>query len=145
MNGTQQQLIGGGNPPLWVSGTAYFAGDRVWSPTDFQYYMRKSAGAGTTDPASDADTNWHPTGARATKSIQQGVISFSGSATTATATITAVNTAKAELRFLGIIGASADLTGASYIVQTNATTITATKIANTSTNSAVSWQLLESF
>lgn len=64
-------FIGGSAPKVWVSGTTYAAGKVVWSPTDYQYFMRKSAGGGTTDPASDT-TNWQPTGDRAIKSIQRG-------------------------------------------------------------------------
>lgn len=41
----------------WVSGTTYAEGDVVWSPTTYFIYRRKTAGAGTTDPASDT-TNW---------------------------------------------------------------------------------------
>lgn len=43
----------------WVSGTSYAAGAVVWSPANYHTYRRKSAGAGTTDPASDR-TNWRP-------------------------------------------------------------------------------------
>ncbi len=41
----------------WISGTTYAIGDVVWSPATFQTFRRKTAGAGTTDPSSDA-TNW---------------------------------------------------------------------------------------
>lgn len=41
----------------WVSGTTYAIGDLRYSPTDFQTYRRKTAGAGTTDPSADT-TNW---------------------------------------------------------------------------------------
>jgi hypothetical protein len=41
----------------WVSGTTYAEGVVVWSPTTYFIYRRKSAGAGTTDPASDT-ANW---------------------------------------------------------------------------------------
>lgn len=43
--------------PIWVSGTTYAIGDIRWSPANYQTYRRKTAGAGTTDPASDP-TNW---------------------------------------------------------------------------------------
>lgn len=43
----------------WVSGTTYSIGQQVWSPTTFQTFRRRTAGAGTTDPSSDA-TNWEP-------------------------------------------------------------------------------------
>lgn len=41
----------------WISGTTYAIGDVVWSPANFQTFRRKTAGAGSTDPASDS-TNW---------------------------------------------------------------------------------------
>jgi len=41
----------------WVSGTTYVQGDVRWSPANYGNYRRKTAGAGTTDPASDS-TNW---------------------------------------------------------------------------------------
>lgn len=42
---------------LWVSGTSYALGDRVWSPVNLQVYGRIVAGAGTTDPSLDG-SNW---------------------------------------------------------------------------------------
>lgn len=42
---------------LWVSGTTYTLGQAVISPSSLLVYRRKVAGAGTTDPVSDA-TNW---------------------------------------------------------------------------------------
>lgn len=42
---------------IWVSGTTYAVGDCRFSPSDYQTYRRKTAGAGTTDPAADS-TNW---------------------------------------------------------------------------------------
>lgn len=42
---------------LWVSGTTYALGVRVWSPTNQQLYRRTVAGVGTTDPISDV-ANW---------------------------------------------------------------------------------------
>lgn len=42
---------------LWVSGSTYALGDRVWSPVNLQVYGRIVAGAGTTDPSLDG-TNW---------------------------------------------------------------------------------------
>lgn len=41
----------------WVSGTTYALGVVVWSPINGQSYRRVVAGAGATDPSSDA-TNW---------------------------------------------------------------------------------------
>jgi len=45
------------NAQIWISGTAYLAGDVRYSPIDFQSYRRKISGAGTTDPSADT-TNW---------------------------------------------------------------------------------------
>lgn len=42
---------------LWVSGTTYALGARVWAPSNGQVYHRLIAGAGTTDPSADS-TNW---------------------------------------------------------------------------------------
>lgn len=131
-------FIGGSAPKVWVSGTTYAAGKVVWSPTDYQYFMRKSAGGGTTDPASDT-TNWQPTGDRAIKSIQRGVIS---GATGSTATITAVVTAKSELRMLGFSTSNVDNTASPKIVLTNTTTITMTTSAG---SAAASWELTERY
>jgi len=41
----------------WVSGTTYAIGDARYGLVDYQTYRRKTAGAGTIDPASDP-TNW---------------------------------------------------------------------------------------
>ena len=132
----------GGTPPVWVSGTTYPAGKVVWSPTDYQYFMRKSAGGGTTDPASDT-TNWQPTGDRAIKSIQRGVVTGDNGAT---ATISSVNTSKTELRFLGF-STSSTLADATIrkIVLTNATTITMSNSGGAGTTSSVSWELTERY
>jgi len=62
------------------------------------------------------------------KSIQRGVI-----------TISAVNTSKTELRFLGASNSSTPL---AYIELTNSTTITATRGGFNQTN-IVSWELTE--
>jgi hypothetical protein len=79
----------------------------------------------------------------AIKSIQRGTIN----ATTggATATITPVNTAKTELRYLGGSGMDSVSSSRSLVprlVLTNSTTITAT-INENSANSIVSWELTE--
>ena len=129
----------GGSPQVWVSGATYAAGKVVWSPTDYQYFMRKSAGGGTTDPASDT-TNWQPTGDRAIKSIQRGVIS---GATGSTATLSpAVVTGKSELRFLGFSTSNVDNTASPRIFLTNTTTITMTTSAG---SASASWELIERY
>lgn len=133
----------GGDPPMWVVNSSYKAGKVVWSPSDFQYFMAKVNHTSATDPASDT-TNWRPTGDRAIKSIQRGVITISGGS--GTATITTVVPAKTELRYLGMkTSSAADMTvSLMHLVLTNSTTITAT------TNSAggfpvVSWELTERY
>lgn len=132
-------FVGGGAPKKWVSLTNYVEGHLVWSPTDYQYYMRKSTGAGSTDPASDP-TNWIPTGNRAIKSIQRGV------ATGNTATISAVDPAKTECRWIG--GTSVDTNSAplppARFSLTNATTLTFTMVGGGSTHST-SWELTERY
>lgn len=129
----------------WVTGTTYQEGRLVWSPTDYQSYMRKTTGAGSTDPASDS-TNWHPTGERAVKSIQRGIISIGATSTTATATITSVVTAKTELRYLGFSTLGTDNGFSARVVLTNTTTITATKTnASSVASTDVSWELTERY
>lgn len=84
------------------------------------------------------------TGGGGIKSIQRGTISIAALTTSATATITSVNTAKTELRYLG--GGQLDGNGFAVFARvalTNSTTITAT--ASSAPNSAcnVSWELTE--
>ena len=74
------------------------------------------------------------------KSIQRGVISMVG-AYSGTATITAVDTSKTELRLLGVSNTTV-LADLARVVLTNATTITATR-GSTSGTSEVSWELTE--
>lgn len=74
------------------------------------------------------------------KSIQRGVISMVGSVS-GTATITAVDTSKTELRLLGVSNTTV-LADLARVVLTNATTITATR-GSTSGTSEVSWELTE--
>ena len=133
-------FVGGGTPPEWVTGTTYAKGKVVLSPVDFCYYVRKVAGAGSTDPSGDT-TNWQVTG-RAIKSIQRGVITISGGS--GTATITSVNTAKSELRYLGMkTNVAADMTlSLMQVVLTNSTTITATT-HGVGGSPTVSWELTE--
>ncbi len=77
------------------------------------------------------------------KSIQRGVLAIAAASTSASATVAAVNTAKAELRSLGQTSAGTDVTGSrAYVVLANSTTVTATKSGNTTT-AAVSWELVE--
>jgi len=133
----------GGQPPRWVSGATYPFGFIALSTISPHSYERIVAGAGTTDPSADG-TNWRRLGAGSIKSIQRGVISFSGSS--ATATVSSVNTANSKLTPLGFTTntGSGALQGndATKIVLTNATTITATKVGAINTID-VSWELEE--
>lgn len=74
------------------------------------------------------------------KSIQRGTISMVGTSN-GTATITAVDTAKTELRLLGVYNTTtiSDLTQA---VLTNSTTVTVTR-GTTSGTSVASWEVTE--
>lgn len=80
------------------------------------------------------------------KSIQRGIITITVANTPVTATISAVNTAKTELRYLG--GGNADGAPAPVfgrIVLTNSTTITASPSSSgvLNGNVIVSWELTE--
>lgn len=77
------------------------------------------------------------------KSIQSGIISITASNTSATATVSAVNTSKSVLSTLGSGGTSAgagDVAG--YLTLTNSTTVTGFR-SNTSGSCSISWQLVE--
>lgn len=52
--------FGGGFAQVWLSGKTYRIGERATSPTNLREYVRKTNGAGATDPSSDA-TNWRRT------------------------------------------------------------------------------------
>lgn len=93
-------------------------------------------------------SEWVPTtfsgGGSTIKAIQRGTITIATSTSSATATITSVDTAKTEVRFLGGSGVS---TGGSAhvprIVLTNSTTITASVVTNSSGSTVLSWELTE--
>ncbi len=76
------------------------------------------------------------------KSIQRGTIALAGAATTGTATITAVDTTKTELRFLGQSAGGGGDQHTAWITLTNSTTITATRVTASGTTT-VSWELTE--
>ena len=138
------QFAAGGDPQYWVSGTTYALGKTVRSPIDHQRYVRVVAGAGTTDPANDA-TNWRPDGGRAIKSIQRGLVAFAHNEISKTVTISAVNTAKAELRWLGgmAVENGTSMPIGSRVSLTNSTTITVAFNGGTSGSPFVSWELTE--
>lgn len=140
MTASSASAVLGGSSALWVSGNTYRVNDVARSPTDWQTYVRITAGAGTVDPESDS-TNWRPNGARPIKSVQRGAISATGLSTTVT--ITAVNTAKSELRYLGT--SSSNGTFGETLVRlalTNSTTITASRDSSSGALT-VSWELTE--
>lgn len=138
------QFAAGGDPQYWVSGTTYALGKTVRSPIDHQRYVRVVAGAGTTDPANDA-TNWRPDGGRAIKSIQRGLVAFALYDISKTVTISAVNTAKAELRWLGGMATEfgSGMAIGSRVSLTNSTTITVEFNSVPNVSSFVSWELTE--
>lgn len=136
--------LAGGTARLWVTGETVDQYEVVKSPAaSGALYVRTTAtGSGATDPASDT-TNYRPFGGRPIKSIQRGTISITSSAT-GTATITAVDTAKTELRMLGWSApgtVSNDF--APRITLTNTTTITATRYDSTASTTVVSWEVTE--
>jgi len=62
----------GGSTLLWVSGLSYYQGQTVISPITSLEYVRKSTGAGATDPSADV-TNWKRNfGIAATKELSYG-------------------------------------------------------------------------
>lgn len=129
--------------PLWISGGSYTIGQQVISPTDYCAYVRKTNGTGATDPSSDT-TNWQPSGARAIKSIQRGVIVVTGASNTAT--ISSVNTNKSTLSFLGsdTNGSATNSVGPGRIELTNSTTVTATGYQSI-TGISVGYQITETY
>ena len=137
------QFAAGGDPQYWVSGTTYALGKTVRSPIDHQRYVRVVAGAGTTDPANDA-TNWRPDGGRAIKSVQRGVSGSASGDSSIAVTISAVNTAKSELRYLGSGGVNANGTPIFTTIRlTNSTTLTAESTNGFAYHHSISWELTE--
>ena len=137
------QFAAGGDPQYWVSGTTYALGKTVRSPIDHQRYVRAVAGAGTTDPASDS-TNWRPDGGRPIKSIQRGVSGIASGGSSIAVEISAVNTAKSELRYLGSGGANSNGTPIPTTIRlTNSTTLTAESKNGFAYGHSISWELTE--
>lgn len=56
-NAAATTAVSAASASVWISGTTYALYDTVISPSDYQTYRRKIAGAGTTDPSADS-TNW---------------------------------------------------------------------------------------
>lgn len=75
------------------------------------------------------------------KSVQRGVTLINAASYTATATITAVTTTKATVKFLGM-RTGGDYTHVAHVVLTNSTTITLTKVGTTN-DVYVSWEVVE--
>ena len=141
---TLTELLGvAGSIPYWVNGTNYAQGKTVRSPTDHQLYVRIIAGGGATDPANDPG-NWRPDGARPIKSIQRGVSGIASGGSSIAVTISAVNTAKSELRYLGSGGANANGTPIFTTIRlTNSTTLTAESSNGFAYGHSISWELTE--
>lgn len=137
-------FLGGGAASVakWVSGSSYDLDDIVWSPINYLAYICIVATNGTTDPSADT-TNWTLFGASKIKSIQRGITTVSSSNTSATSTVTAVVTGKAELRMLGASTSSGGTEAPEVrVTLTNSTTITVNRTATTS-GVTVSWELVE--
>ena len=142
---TAASQILGGAYPLWVSGATYRQYQVVQSPVDTQLYCRTTApGSGTTDPSADS-SNYRAFGARPIKSIQRGalVVSVPSSYATGSATISAVNMQKTEVRFLGSYVASGQIYFAGLYLS-NSTTLTAS-VGSNATSVNISWELTEYF
>jgi hypothetical protein len=82
------------------------------------------------------------------KSIQRGVVSIGAFSNSSTTTISAVDTSKSILSFLGQDTSTANAASLifnriAYLSLTNSTTITATANASGSSALTVSWQLVE--
>ena len=136
-------FLNGTDIAYWVSGTSYASGKVARSPTDHQLYVRIIAGGGATDPASDT-TNWRPDGGRPIKSIQRGVSGIAAGGLSIEVTISEVNTAKSELRYLGSGGTNANGAPMSTKIRlTNSTTLTAESSNGISYNNSISWELTE--
>lgn len=76
---------------VWVSGTTYAIGQKVISPSDTLTYIRRTNGAGTTDPSLDS-TNWNPAVPGITR-----VTSITSSTTLTIATMGIVSTAMTSI------------------------------------------------
>lgn len=79
------------------------------------------------------------------KSIQRGTITITQPSTSATATITAVDVSKTQLRYLGGSRENVDssISIIPRIVLTNSTTITATSNVSPFSTLSLSWELTE--
>lgn len=157
-----QTTLDGKESSLPAGGTTshYLRGDKAW--TDFATSVRAAlltgfvSGPNSAVAATDsvlaaiqklqAQVSAGGGGGGATiKGIQRGTIAIGGSATSGTATITAVDTTKTEIRFLGGNGFDS---GSSLRIPrlslTNSTTITATMGATNGPGATtVAWELTE--
>lgn len=134
------QFIGSASP-LWVSGASYTQWiSVVRSPIDGQKYLRRTTGAGTTDPSLDT-TNWQPESPRARKSLQRVVVSFTGAS--GTATIAAVDPAKTIISNLGATSSASTAFETGLVTLTNSTTVTVTRAQNLGNTLTVAVQVEE--
>lgn len=77
-------------------------------------------------------------------SIQRGTVAIASGASSATVTISAVDVAKTELRFLGGSGTSGTTTlRVPRIELTDSTTITVTILSSAASTLTISWELTE--
>lgn len=132
-------------PLRWVSGNSYALDADVWSAVDGQLYRRIVAGAGATDPSADA-TNWKRIAASGVKSVQRVDVIVGTGATVATASITAVNTAKATIQIIGKVstGTTFNLQQHEFIPDFSASnTVRVTRFATSADSITVGVQVVE--
>lgn len=147
MTVSHASLAGGAGVRKWVADTTYGLDAVVWSPINKLTYVRLVAGAGATDPSAD-DTNWALLGPSRRKGhVQRGTVLIAGGAgISATYTISAVNPAKARLRYGGFTVSGGTNIGDSTGVRltlTNATTVTATREDTSLHDTRVSFEVEE--
>lgn len=127
--------------PNWISGGSYVIGDQVVSTVNLLGYIRKTNGAGATDPSSDT-TNWQPFGF-GIKSLQRGTSSLSGVGFLNVA-VTSVATSKSKLELLGVqYGGTVLSEYAVNIKLTSSTQITIDRGSSSAATCNVSWELVE--
>lgn len=138
------QILGTSALKPWEPNKPVKQGAVVLSPADnYQAYVRIGAtGAGATDPASDT-TNFRPFGGRAIKSIQRGELTIT-SGTTGSATIAAVNMAKAVVTHLGgMVSYSTSSVDLPRLALTSPTTLVATARGSLTSPMVVGYQVVE--
>lgn len=104
---------------------------KLWADKVYQQLLELTGG--TTTTGASAVIN----------SVQRGTIAITGTNTSNTATVTAVDTTKAALHVVGQTNTQGSDGSNAYLVLTNSTTITATRASSGSGTSTISWELIE--